>query len=154
LLPALRISRGLCAGFPTDLRSAAVNNENFARAAVKHGIQKYLRHGSGALLNQITKFVKAVGRSKEVECWFISFGGAEAGPKVLGDLIESIAGAILVDTAFDLECLWRIMKPILSPIITPETLVLHPLRELQELCCQHGYSLKWKFNKYTCMYTA
>jgi hypothetical protein len=73
---------GLSPGYLTDLRSAAVNNENFARAAVKHGIQKYLRHGSGALLNQITKFVKAVGQSKEGECRFMSFGGAEAGPKV------------------------------------------------------------------------
>ena len=52
-----------------------------------------------------------------------------------------------MDTAFDLECLWGIMEPILSPIVTPETLVLHPLRELQELCSQHGYSLKWKFAK-------
>lgn len=141
------IHSGLSPGFLTDLRSAAVNNGNFARAAVKHGIQKYLRHGSGALLNQITKFVMAVGRGGEGECRFVPFGAAEAGPKVLGDLVESIAGAILVDTRFDLECLWRIMKPILSPIVTPETLVLHPLRELQELCCQHGYSLKWKFTK-------
>ena len=52
-----------------------------------------------------------------------------------------------MDTRFDLECAWRIMKPILSPIVTPETLDLHPLRELQELCCQHGYSLKWKLTK-------
>ncbi|KAH9304310.1 hypothetical protein KI387_008714, partial [Taxus chinensis] len=138
---------GLSPGILTDLRSAAVNNENFARVAVKKNIQKYLRHGSGALLNQITEFVKAIGKCEAGECRFISFGGGIGGPKVLGDLIESIAGAILVDTRFDLEHVWAIMKPILSPIVTPETLDLHPLRELQELCCQHGFPLKWKFIK-------
>ncbi|XP_057839229.2 endoribonuclease Dicer homolog 3b isoform X2 [Cryptomeria japonica] len=137
----------LSPGILTNLRSAAVNNQNFARVAVKQNIQKYLRHGSGTLLNQITDFVKDVGECKVGQHRFISFGGGIGGPKVLGDLVESIAGAILVDTKFNLACVWEIMKPILSPIVTPETLDLHPLRELQELCCQHGFSLKWKFVK-------
>ena len=37
----------------TDLRAAAVNNENFARVAVKHNLQKHLRHGSTALETQV-----------------------------------------------------------------------------------------------------
>ena len=73
--------QGLSPGFLTDLRSASVNNENFARAAVKCGIQKYLRHGSGTLMNQITKFATSVEQIEEGECRFMSFGGAEAGPK-------------------------------------------------------------------------
>ncbi|XP_024969663.1 ribonuclease 3-like protein 3 [Cynara cardunculus var. scolymus] len=37
----------------TDLRAAAVNNEIFARVAVKHNLHVHLRHGSSALEKQI-----------------------------------------------------------------------------------------------------
>lgn len=37
----------------TDLRAAAVNNENFARVAVKHNLHLHLRHGSSALEKQV-----------------------------------------------------------------------------------------------------
>ncbi|RWW13577.1 hypothetical protein BHE74_00037725 [Ensete ventricosum] len=37
----------------TDLRAAAVNNENFARVSVKHKLHVHLRHGSSALEAQI-----------------------------------------------------------------------------------------------------
>lgn len=37
----------------TDLRAAAVNNENFARVAVKHSFHLHLRHGSTALETQV-----------------------------------------------------------------------------------------------------
>lgn len=37
----------------TDLRAAAVNNENFARVAVKHNLHVHLRHGSNALEKQV-----------------------------------------------------------------------------------------------------
>lgn len=38
----------------TDLRAAAVNNENFARVAVKHKLHIHLRHGSSALEAQVS----------------------------------------------------------------------------------------------------
>lgn len=38
----------------TDLRAAAVNNENFARVAVKHNLHVHLRHGSSALEKQVS----------------------------------------------------------------------------------------------------
>ena len=37
----------------TDLRAAAVNNENFARVAVKRKLHVHLRHGSSALETQV-----------------------------------------------------------------------------------------------------
>lgn len=40
----------------TDLRAAAVNNENFARVAVKHNLHVHLRHGSSALEKQVCSF--------------------------------------------------------------------------------------------------
>ncbi|CAM6082260.1 unnamed protein product [Calypogeia fissa] len=125
---------GLTPGRLTDLRSAAVNNECFARVAVKHKFNKYLRHGSGFLLKQIEEFVETYKNSADtMKNSSYGWDGVK-GPKVLGDLVESIAGAILVDSGFDLDTVWKSMKPLLSPIVTPETLPLHPVRELQELC--------------------
>lgn len=131
-------------GVLTDLRSAAVNNNNFAHVSVKHHLHQYLRHGSGALLGQITRFVKAVQEHKETKNDPTSLELGVQAPKVLGDLVESIAGAILIDSKFDLEQVWEIMKPLLSPIVTPETLDLHPLREISELCHLKGYPIVWK----------
>lgn len=62
--------------------------------------------------------------------------------QVLGDIVESIAGAILIDTKLDLNKVWEIFKQLLSPIVTPENLELAPYRELTELCSHHGYFLK------------
>ena len=33
-------------------------------------------------------------------------------PKVLGDLLESLAGAIFLDSGMDLETVWRVFSPL------------------------------------------
>lgn len=58
--------------------------------------------------------------------------------------MESIAGAILIDTNLNLDEVWRIYKPLLSPIVTPDNLELPPFRELTELCDHLGYFIKEK----------
>lgn len=118
----------------TDLRAASVNNDNFAYAAVKRELHVHLQHHSGYLESEISAFVKSVSDS-------CSLQGNKA-PKVLGDLVESIAGAILIDTKLNLDEVWKIVKPLLSPIVTPDKLELPPLRELIELCDSLGYFLK------------
>lgn len=47
----------------TDLRGAAVSNENFAQAAVRKNIQPHLRHCSGLLLCQIADYVRSLTES-------------------------------------------------------------------------------------------
>ncbi|KAJ1382263.1 Ribonuclease III domain [Sesbania bispinosa] len=59
-------------------------------------------------------------------------------PKALGDLVESIAGAILIDTKLNLDEVWKVFNPLLSPIVTPDKLELPPLRELNQLCDSLG----------------
>lgn len=56
--------------------------------------------------------------------------------------MESIAGAVLIDSKLDLDEVWRVFKPILSPLVTPEKLELAPSRELTELCDSLGYFIK------------
>ncbi|KAJ3678564.1 hypothetical protein LUZ60_002367 [Juncus effusus] len=123
----------------TDLRSASVNNETFAQCAVKHNLYKHLQHGSQFLLEQINDYINGFRESSN---------GSDPskpppkGPKVLGDIVESIAGALLIDTKFNLIKTWEIFQKLLSPLVTPENLELQPWRELSELCCHHGYFLE------------
>ncbi|GLJ31484.1 hypothetical protein SUGI_0631810 [Cryptomeria japonica] len=134
----------LSPGDLSDLRQAAANNQNFAQVTVKHNIQNYLCHHSDDIKNQIEKFVEDFEQCKGGDCQFISFGGGMRAPKVLGDLIESISGAILVDNRLKPNIVWDKIYPILSPIVTPENVVPQPLRELYELCDQHHYKYNWK----------
>ncbi|KAL3819351.1 hypothetical protein ACJIZ3_005256 [Penstemon smallii] len=128
----------------TDLRAAAVNNENFARVAVKHNLHAHLRHGSSSLEKQIRDFVKEV-QNELLKPGFNSFGlGDCKAPKVLGDIFESIAGAIFLDSGCDTAVVWEVFQPLLNPIVTPETLPMHPVRELQERCQQEAEGLQYK----------
>ncbi|XBH58778.1 hypothetical protein VPH35_080155 [Triticum aestivum] len=131
----------------TDLRAAAVNNENFARVAVRRKLHGHLRHGSSALEKQIREFVKDV-REEISKSGFNSFGlGDCKAPKVLGDIIESIAGAVFLDSGYDTSAVWKVFQPLLEPLVTPETLPMHPIRELQERCQQQAEGLEYKASR-------
>jgi endoribonuclease Dicer len=55
--------------------------------------------------------------------------------QALGDLVESCVGAILLDSGFDLNEVWKIMTSFLDPIMKfSSSLQLSPVRDLQELC--------------------
>ncbi|MBA0693973.1 hypothetical protein Goari_004309 [Gossypium aridum] len=124
----------------TDLRSASVNNENFAQVAVRHDLHKHLQHCSTLLSNQISEYVQSFTESDNTT----RLDPSIKGPKALGDLVESIVGAILIDTNLNLDKVWRIVEPLLSPIVTPDKLELPPFRELNELCDSLGYFIKEK----------
>lgn len=59
-------------------------------------------------------------------------------------MVESIAGAMLINTNLDLEKVWRMFKPLLSLIVTPDSLQLPSLRRLNEMCDSLGYFAKEK----------
>ncbi|KAK9098409.1 hypothetical protein Syun_025454 [Stephania yunnanensis] len=121
----------------TDLRSASVNNNSFAHVAVSRGFHKYLISGSDSLSDAVNKFVDL-----SEKCFRKSLSDGPSCPKVLGDLVESCVGAILLDSGFNLNLVWEIMLYLLAPVLNFSTLQLDPIRELQELC----QSRNWKLN--------
>lgn len=54
---------GLSPGFLTDLRSASVNNDCYAHAAAKAGLNKHIIHASSEIQKQIESFVKKFEQS-------------------------------------------------------------------------------------------
>lgn len=61
-------------------------------------------------------------------------------PKVLANIVKSIAGAVFVDSGYSSDRVWEVFKLLLSP----DTLELHPVTELQELCQKQGIDIEYK----------
>ncbi|KAJ9703323.1 hypothetical protein PVL29_004924 [Vitis rotundifolia] len=131
---------GMSPGLLTDLRSASVNNDCYAQSAVKAKLHQHILHSSQELHRHI---VVTVGNFDKVplESTF-GWESESSFPKVLGDVIESLAGAILVDSDYNKEVVFQSIRPLLEPLITPETVKLHPARELSELCQKEYYDIK------------
>ncbi|XP_062215252.1 endoribonuclease Dicer homolog 2a-like isoform X2 [Phragmites australis] len=118
----------------TNLRKASVNNYCYAHAAVKNGLHKHIHHSSS---EQMIKNLENSGRS-----FLGPSHGWEPGiglPEHLADLIESIAGAIYLDSKHDKEKVWTAMERLLGPLATPETVKPDPVMELKELCERRKY---------------
>ncbi|XP_050679245.1 endoribonuclease Dcr-1-like [Leptidea sinapis] len=129
-------------GALTDLRSALVNNTIFATLAARHGFHKYFRHMSPGLNEVLTKYVKIQeenGHSISEEHYLIQEDELEQAedvevPKALGDLFESVAGAIFLDSGMSVAAVWssyaRLMMAELEAFsaAAPKS----PVRELLE----------------------
>ncbi|GMH24356.1 hypothetical protein Nepgr_026199 [Nepenthes gracilis] len=114
------------------IRSANISTENLARVAVRHGLYRYVRHNAAALHEKVTEFVLAV----QEEDMTIVYGGRVKAPKVLADIVESVAAAVYVDCDFDLKALWQVFRRLLEPVVTLDILQQQPqpVTELFELC--------------------
>lgn len=131
-------------GTLTDLRSALVNNTFFASLAVKYNFHKYLKYISEELTTVIESFVKKFKfESKDTitkgYTLLITEGECEYAedievPKALGDVFESVAGAIYLDSGMSLDQVWQVYFKMMKPEI--EFFSSHvpksPIRELLE----------------------
>lgn len=122
-------------GALTDLRSALVNNTIFASLAVRHEFHKYFRHLSPGLNDVIDRFVRIqqdnghiiseevrIGHSLvcnntifygTFQYYLISEDECDEAedvevPKALGDVFESVAGAIFLDSNMSLDAVWKV----------------------------------------------
>lgn len=64
-----------------------------------------------------------------------------------GDLVEWCIGAILLDTGYNLNHVWKTMLSFLDPIINFSGLQFNPMRELQEFCQSHNTELEFASSK-------
>ncbi|KAF8378092.1 hypothetical protein HHK36_029428 [Tetracentron sinense] len=136
---------GISPGLLTDLRSASVNNDFYAQSSIKAGLHKHFLHASSELHKQITFIVTNFGQLSLGSTF--GWESETAFPKasrqypsyVLGDIIESLAGAIFVDSGYNKEAVWESIRPLLEPLVTPDTVRLHPVRELVEVCQKNSF---------------
>ena len=103
-------------GALTDLRSALVNNTIFACLAVRHQFHKFFKHLSPGLQHVCDRFVRIQaenGWKVSEECYLIEEDETEEAedievPKALGDIFESVAGAIYLDSGLSLDTVWKV----------------------------------------------
>ncbi|KAG4961898.1 hypothetical protein JHK82_038585 [Glycine max] len=140
---SLAISNYLFLAYPdldpgqlSALRAANVSTEKLARVAVRIGLHRFVRHSAPPLVDKVERFVDAV----KLEIHPVAHGGSVKAPKVLADVVESVAAAIYVDVNFDLQTLWVIMRGVLEPIVTPDALEKQPqpVTMLYEMCQKKG----------------
>ncbi|CAK9321823.1 unnamed protein product [Citrullus colocynthis] len=127
------------------LRAANISTEKLARVAVRHGLYNYVRRNAAALDDKVREFVDSVA----LEHNSVPYGGLVKAPKVLADIVESVAGAVYVDVNFDLQRLWVIIRGLLEPIYTLEDLQVEPqpVTVLFEVCQKNGKQVdikNWK----------
>lgn len=130
-------------GSLTDLRSALVNNTIFASLAVRHEFHKYFRHLSPALNEVVDRFVQIQhenGHCISEEYYLLSEDECNESedvevPKALGDIFESVAGAIFLDSNMSLDAVWRVYYKMMAPEIEQFSRCVpkSPIRELLEL---------------------
>lgn len=135
-------------GVLTDLRSALVNNTIFASLAVKYEFQKHFIAMCPGLHHMIEKFVKLCADRNfdtnfNAEMYMVTTEeeideGHEEDvevPKALGDVFESVAGAIYLDSGRNLDTTWQVLFHMMRSTI--ESCCANPprspIRELMEL---------------------
>ncbi|KAI8583787.1 hypothetical protein K450DRAFT_219980 [Umbelopsis ramanniana AG] len=121
-------------GRMTDIKDGCVNNRVLGTMCLEIGLNKHIIHFSSKLMGAITQF------AREVE--LIKDSGEDVGeywsdldvPKVLSDVVESVLGAIFVDSGFDFDTVQKsfnfFMLPFFDKYVQPDILKVHPLKTL------------------------
>ncbi|XP_054651562.1 endoribonuclease Dicer isoform X1 [Dunckerocampus dactyliophorus] len=131
-------------GVLTDLRSALVNNTIFASLAVKYDYHKYFKAISPELFHVIDDFVQFQLEKNEMQGMDSELRRSEEDeekeedievPKAMGDIFESLAGAIYMDSRMSLEMVWQVYYPMMRPLIEKfsANVPRSPVRELLEM---------------------
>lgn len=108
----------------TDLRSALVNNVTLACIVVRNGIHKHLLSENVMLMEAIRKFVTyqtCKGHQIVLDQIILLETEEEATtaqsidvPKVIGDILESIIGAVFLDSGMSLDITWKVIYGLLK----------------------------------------
>ncbi|XP_047339180.1 ribonuclease 3-like protein 2 [Impatiens glandulifera] len=127
------------------IRSANISTEKLARVSVRHELYRYVRHNDVSINDKVRDFVYAV----EEEEGFVVYGGLVKAPKVLADIVESVAAAVYIDLQFDLLAFWMVFRDIMEPIFTYDIIQNQPqpVMQLLELCQKYGNQLEFRNSK-------
>ncbi|CAL4899862.1 unnamed protein product [Urochloa decumbens] len=132
-------------GALSTLRAANISTEKLARVAVRHDLYPLLRRKCTRLDLLVGQFIESVKQELTDDLAIAPYGGSVVkAPKVLADIVESIAAAVYVDCKFDLEKLWKVTRWLFEPIIMAETVDQQPVTTLHELCQKHGKVAQFK----------
>lgn len=131
-------------GTITDLKDSCVNNHVLGIVCIENGLHKHIIHYSGILIRAIEGTLKEIDEIKEKKQDIGEFWLGLNIPKVLSDVVESMLGAVFVDSHFQWDSVQRLfdrwLVPLLDIHVTPELVQIHPVNrlitKLQRLGCE------------------
>ncbi|KAJ3766364.1 hypothetical protein FB446DRAFT_794179 [Lentinula raphanica] len=150
-------------GMLTVLKGAMVSNTTLAALCVLSGLHHHLLFGSDKLAHDIREYENLVIQAQNEEYAAAEKEGRPCGqfwhniesPKVLGDLLESILGALYVSDEYSpvgAEAFFdKVFEPFYNRHITLQTLSHHPTKTLFEFIQSKGcgnFSLVKEANEY------
>ncbi len=138
----------LLPGELSNLSDPLLSNSVFARVVVSHGLHDLIWYDCDAVKRDIKKFVTSLENEKEGE----DVCKQQTVPKVLGDVLESLVGAIVVDQEMRLdgveEIVVRLMQSIIDQHANPETIDQHPVSRLMQLIQSlYGVAPGWCYSE-------
>ncbi|XP_010242688.1 PREDICTED: ribonuclease 3-like protein 3 [Nelumbo nucifera] len=127
--------RELNQGQLTLLRKDIVDNEKLACVCIFHDLNKYLIHNEKKFHSRFKEFKRELRDNPERDQW----RGLVSELKVLADLVESLIGAVFLDSDYSLEKAWKVFVKLLKPLINPDKVRRDPKTMLKELCERMGW---------------
>ncbi|RWS19391.1 endoribonuclease Dicer-like protein, partial [Leptotrombidium deliense] len=117
--------------------------EFFGCLAVKYKFHKYLKHLSPDVFSAITHFEqKFIGNENDLmygKFLVVTSNATEHNeeveiPKILGDIFESVAAALYLDSGFFLDAVWKVYYKFFEPLLIrfSENIPKLPSRQLYE----------------------
>jgi endoribonuclease Dicer len=129
-------------GEMTKLKASLVCNENLSKICLEKVLYQHLIFNSECLQKEMQEYIRASTIIYKIPL---------NPPKVFSDIVEALAGAIFVDSGYDLNSVKKIFEPmvhasrqsateenILSSDILNVSTALHPVSRLQEICQKFG----------------
>lgn len=115
------------------LREPILSNDVFARVVVGAGLHGLIWMDCIALDREINKFVLSLKTEKHGE----DVCKQQTVPKVLGDVFESLIGAVVVDQGMRLDgiedIVVKLMRPLLAKYANPEKIIEHPVSKIGQI---------------------
>ncbi|KAM0063755.1 putative ribonuclease III [Helianthus debilis subsp. tardiflorus] len=77
------------------------------------------------------------------------YGGQMTAPKVLADIVESMAAAVYIDCGFNIQMIWSIFRSLLEPLVTLDGILAQPqpITALYGACRKDGKRVDIRYSK-------
>lgn len=148
---------GFSPGVLTEMKDACVSNNTLAAIVEPLELHPHILHFSSKLMYAMDEFKTVMSELRldweanqseaiKNEYWF----DVDA-PKVISDIMESIIGAVFVDSGFSLETAHGIFERLIQPVydrhIAPNKVIVHPSVQLTRYAHRYGcQQLKFETN--------
>ncbi|KDN36026.1 hypothetical protein RSAG8_11112, partial [Rhizoctonia solani AG-8 WAC10335] len=123
----------------TLLKSSMVSNRALAIICVESGLHRYLIHDMNSLAQSIVSFIEEVEECKQkaqTDAQRLKHWSKLVAPKALGDVVESLLGAIYVSSGFSISRVKtvydRLLKPFYDRYIDKKAMLTHPMSRLMK----------------------